>query len=76
MTVVAKGRYAPDRRHSKNIVLLAEDPERVVRANHILDVRRIAPALRYFWDPLRLVQSGPGVLRLGIQVVLGGLGRG
>ena len=25
MTVVAKGRYAPDRRHSKNIVLLAED---------------------------------------------------
>jgi hypothetical protein len=25
MTVVAKGRYAPDRRRNKNIVLLAED---------------------------------------------------
>ncbi len=25
MTVVAKGRYAPDRRRNKNLVLLAED---------------------------------------------------
>ncbi len=67
MTVVAKGRYAPDRRPKKNIVLLAEDVSEAFPTDEAVN-EALRLVLRIAEIPARY-EVGPGEDRVSPSVV-------